>query len=370
MRGSGVQRDRLATLGQILEKSGNVAQALRLYVDSHSAKDALRVLTAHGVDLLDTGFADELESLIAASLGNAFEKSPVVTGLRGLLDLVRGRFDEGDRKIARSAGQSNRLELRGAVVLAVRGAPAQLERTPMDLLGRCSRADVARPDPGRGEALLASGMPDRGYGRGARDSSLPPKLKVALVRERDGSRASLLSHWRRARLRRRDRKRASSGCPRPPNSDRAIGVVEHRVASFQISHSSHSLAKDSAQSLWFAQQAATAATRAGDYVDLQYALVLMLSLETRRGNADALSQIEKQLAELGLATRWLRALLASSQAHRHAWVGRLCRCAPSLRKHHRSSSYIPDRAIVRASYALALALDGRPRKAAPWSRRP
>ena len=64
---------------------------------------------------------------------------------------------------------------------------------------------------------------------------------------------------------------------------------------------------DSAQSLWFAQQAATAATRAGDYVDLQNALVLMLSLETRRGNADRAVQIEKQLADFDLATRSIRA---------------------------------------------------------------
>ena len=40
LRGSGLQRERLARLGQILEESGSVAQALRLYVDSNSPDEA------------------------------------------------------------------------------------------------------------------------------------------------------------------------------------------------------------------------------------------------------------------------------------------------------------------------------------------
>ena len=38
LRGSGVQRERFTTLGQILEEPGSVTQALRLYVDSNSAE--------------------------------------------------------------------------------------------------------------------------------------------------------------------------------------------------------------------------------------------------------------------------------------------------------------------------------------------
>ena len=362
--GSGVQRDRLTALGQILEERGSVTQALRLYVDSNSPDDALRLLTSHGVRMLDNGFADELESLTSAPLGQTFEKSAVVTGLRGLLDLARGRYDEAERKIARSARSIESLELRGELLLRLAVQRTYSDASPIDLLASLI-AEPAIPAPIRieSEALLANcwitaGDPARGR------ELVASAERQSLTLEND--------EWL-ARITFRIGLRATtSATPRRPVSDwRTPRSSRHAVpfgvlppAAFQsLSLIALFSENDSAQSLWFAQQSATAATRAGDYADLQNALVAMLSLETRRGNPDRAVQIEKQLAEL--ASRDVLSqttFLASSQAHRHAWAGNYADAHRLFGSIIDRQVHVPDRALVRASYALVLALDGRARE--------
>ena len=86
---------------------------------------------------------------------------------------------------------------------------------------------------------------------------------------------------------------------------------------------------------------------------------MMLSLETRRGNADRAVQIEKQLADFGPRD----ALTQSTSLHP---VRRIAMPGPAAMRMRIDCSeassigkFIPDRALVRSSYALTLALDGR-----------
>ena len=360
LRGSGEQRERLAKLGQILEESGSVAQALRLYVDSSSANEALRLLTLHGLRLLDNGFSDELDAITGASLGRAFEKSPVVTGLRGLLDLARGRFEEGDRKIARSAASIASLPLRGQLTLRLAIYRFNRNLSPLDLLAPLL-AEENLPDPIRVESEAVLSM---WY---ARSEDFPQArtfiasvLRQLHVLESEGLARSFLRigiahsivgdmHDARERL--------------SESAELASRTALWSIASraFQnLSNIALFSENDSAQSLWFAQQAAAAATRAGDYADLQYALLAMLSLETRRGNPDRASQIEKQLVEVGSRDSLNQSMfLASSQAHRNAWAGHYADAHRLFGSIIDRQGYFPDRAIVRAGYALTLALDGR-----------
>ncbi len=360
LRGSGEQRERLARLGQILEESGSVAQALRLYVDSNSAEDALRVLTAHGAHLLDTGFAEEVESLMAAPLGNAFEKSPVVMGLRGRLDLMRGRFDEGDRKITRSVGHIKAIALRAHLALRLAGHRLNRSASPMDLLGPLL-AEPTITDPIRieGEALLAWWYAKSGELKAVREIVASLEREVSLLENEELARVLLRLAVVHVLL--RDNASARRRYSEAAELAARCGVWSTAARSF---HGLSNIAlfddNDSAQSLWFAQQAAAAATRAGDYLDLQYALIMMLSLETRRGNADRAVQIEKQLADVGPRDALNQSVfLASSQAHRHAWAGRYADAHRLFGSIIDRQDYLPDRVLVRSCYALTLALDGR-----------
>jgi ATP/maltotriose-dependent transcriptional regulator MalT len=364
LRGSGLQRERLARLGQILEESGSVAQALRLYVDSNSPEDALRLLTAHGVRLLDGGFADELETLTAAPLGAAFEKSPVVVGLRGLLDLTRGRYDEGDRKIARSARLIESLELRGQLTLRLAVHRKNRGADPTDLLAPLlAEQGIPISIRAESEALLSRGYAEAGDVEKARELVASAERQTRLL-ESDEWFARIVFRIGAARNALGDiadaRERLSESAELASRG--ALWSIASR--SFQtLANIALFADNDSAESLWFAQQAAAAATRAGDYADLQNALIAMLSLETRRGNADRALQIEKQLAELGSrdATS-LSMFLASSQAHRHAWNGRYAEAHRLFGSIIERQLHPQDGAIIRASYALALALDGRVRE--------
>ncbi|HEX8806175.1 MAG TPA: hypothetical protein VF741_04460, partial [Candidatus Aquilonibacter sp.] len=361
LRGSGSQRERLTRLGQILEERGGVIEALRLYVDSGSANDSLRLLTSHGIRLLDSGFADELESLASAPLGYAFEKSPVIVGLRGLLDLTRGRYDEGDRKIARAVPAIMSPEMRGQLTLRLAVQRSIRRMNPAELLTPLlAEEDVPDPIRVESEALLAnwyarSGQTDLARNLivtvEARSSHLENDEWLARVRFRTGNVWDTLGNFEAARRCWTESADLASRCALWSIASRSFSNLAN-VALFASG--------DSAQSLWYAQQAAAAATRAGDYADLQNALISMLSLETRRGNVDRVVQIEKQLGEL--LTRDARSqstFLASSQAHRHAWRGSYDQAHRLFASVIDRQPHEPDKALVRASHALVLALDGR-----------
>jgi len=361
LQGSGEQRERLAKLGQILEQAGSITQALRLYVDSNAADDALRLLAAHGVRLLDAGFGDDLENLMAAPLGAAFDRQPVVGGLRGLLDLTRGRYDEGDRKIARSAPLIEAPELRGQLMLRLAVHRFNRGANTIDVLERLL-TDTGLPATIRieGECLLANCHARAGNADQARHLIASVERQsadfdgdewLARIRFRLGNVHENLGEAEDARRCWTEAADLASRCALWSTASRAF----RNLAAYAIFAKS-----DSAQSLWFGQQAAAAATRAGDYADLQNALLTMLSMETRRGNGERAAQIERQLAEIGSRdTLQPSAFLASSQAHRHAWAGRYADAHRLFGSIIDRQTYQPDRALVRSSYALVLSLDGR-----------
>jgi len=361
LRGSGLQRQRLTQLGQILENTGRIAPALRLYVDSGSSGDALRLLGQYGVRLLDSGFAEELETLTAAPLGDGFEKHAVVLGLRGLLDLARGRYDEGDRKISRSMRSIESAELRVALTLRLAVHRLNRKASPQELLaGLLDEPALAAPPRAEAQALLATwyaGAGDEMQARKLLASALTgiegvdQDESLARIVFRIGNVYDALGDAQDARRNWSEAAELASGSALWSIASRAL----RNLANFAVF-----VENDSAQSLWFAQQAANAATRAGDYSDLQNALISMLSLETRRGNAERAAQIEKQLTELsGRDSIVLGTYLASSQAHRHAWAGRYADSHRLFGSILDRQAHAPDRASVRAAYALVLALDGR-----------
>ncbi len=365
LRGSGAQRERLARLGQVLEEKGSVIQALRLYVDSNSPDDALRLLSAHGIRLLDSGFADDLELLTGAALGNAYERSPIVLGLRGLLDVTRGRYDDGDRKIARAVTAIESLELRGQLALRLAVHRTNRGTNPVELLSTLlAEPELAVPIRVEVEALLARWCANTGdltearrlvasAQRGA--ASLESDEWLARVSFRLGVAHSAIGEPERASRCWSEAAELASRCALWSTASRSFKNLSNHALLVE---------NDSARSLWFAQQAATAATRAGDYVDLQNALVTMLSLETRRGNAERAAQIEKQLVEHDSRGVPLTTFLASSQAHRHAWMGRYADAHRLFASVIDRQFHLSDRALVRASYALVLALDGRAKDSA------
>jgi DNA-binding NarL/FixJ family response regulator len=121
--------------------------------------------------------------------------------------------------------------------------------------------------------------------------------------------------------------------------------------------------------LWNAQQAAQAATRAGDQYDLQGALLTILSIETRRGNADRAQQLERQLGELSFSDAGRSRFIASSQAHRCAWSGQFGEAHRLFGSILDRQPQAADRLAGHAFYALTLALANEKKKSAAAAER-
>ncbi len=362
LRGSGAQRERLSYLGQVLEESGDIAQALRLYVDSSATDDALRVLETHGVRLLDTGFADDLDNLTAAPLGSSYEKHPVVVGLRGLLDLARGRYEEADRRILRSARSISSGELRAQMLLRLAVyRVTYTSSSPIDLLSSLlDGQSIPEAIRAESEALFASWYVKSGESTRARELVVSAERQAARLENEEWLPRIIyrigIAHYDLGDV--SDARRLLSEAAELASRSALWGVASRAFRN--LANIAIFVESDTAASLWFAQQAAASATRAGDYADLQNALIAMLSLETRRGNGDRAMQVEKQLVELASRDSLVQsAFLASSQAHRHAWAGRYADAHRLFGSIIDRQPHIPDRALVRASCALVLALDGR-----------
>jgi len=360
LRGSEARRERLARLGQILEDRGKVAEALRLYVNAQSPGDATRLLEAHGLPLLDSGFADDLEGVCSARLGDVYERSAIVVGIRGALDLARGRQDDGERKIARAIATLPPGELRAQLTLRLAARLDNQNEDAAELLAPVTD-DPAIPVAVRAEAeaLLAASLARSGdvvSARGlvaqaeARRAALTSDDQLARVTIRIGRALEVLGDL--AGARRCYAETADLGSRGGLWSLAARSLRNLSVLALFVD-------SDSAGSLTYAQDAAAAATRAGDYADLQTALLAILSLETRRGHERGAVQAEKQLADLSpLATQATIASLASSRAHRHVWAGEYAEAQRLFGSILDRQIHASDRMLVRASYALALALAG------------
>jgi DNA-binding NarL/FixJ family response regulator len=110
--------------------------------------------------------------------------------------------------------------------------------------------------------------------------------------------------------------------------------------------------------LWHGQQASLAATRAGDYYDLQMSLLLLLSLETQRGDGAAAAAIEKQLGDLQRSDAEIIPYLRLSQGHRYAWDGKFGDAHRVFGTVKGRQPQLADRALIHSLYALCLILDG------------
>jgi len=361
LRGSDAVTKNRAHLGRTLEGMGRLAQALRLYVESGSADDCLRILTTQGVRLLDGGFADEIDFATGTSLGENHDRDPVVAGLRGLVDISRGRPQDGERKLVRAIKSIADAPLKSELTLRLAVHRWNDGADPLDLFMQyLSEECLEPPMRAEGEALLAQYHARNGSIAEARALIERVEARMPAI-DGDEWQARILfrvamTHYHlhnhvKARAMLSSAAEISSRCAMWSFASRSFRNLSLVALFFE---------NDSSSSLWFAQQAAQAATRAGDYADLQNALASILSLETRRGNVDRAMQVEKQLGEVSVTGSFNKAdFIASSQAHRLAWSGRYGDAQRLFGRILDRQAHLPDRAIVRSCYALTLALDGQ-----------
>jgi|SRR5579863_3132104 len=348
-----------ATVGGALERLGRVVPALHLYAEHRDAASVERLLDEHGLDLLTRGFADEIEVALKAGLARSPESEATVVGLRGLLELMRGRYDEGEASIARAFRLPLRADLRRELLLRLAIHRFNVGSDPAEMLeNELASSDIEGIARTEIEAFL--GVCHARCQRSVEADAISERIGRVLgdIDSRD-VRARVLLRLGTLKSFLRDHAEA-----KPLLSSAA--ELAAQCALWGVASKAHLNLSvcllfgdgDATLSLWNAQQAAVAATRAGDFYDLQASLLAVLSLETRRGNAERAVAVEKQLAELSANQASRANFVISSQAHRHAWQGRYLQAHRLFGTVLDRQVHSSERALVHAMHAFCLAMDG------------
>lgn len=365
LKGEAHAREARTRIAGVLRDRALFDRALRLYADASSFDDALRLMDEHGVELLAKGHADVLIATIDTLDREHRQNSHVVLRLSGLFDIAAGRFEEGERAILR----------------AIRGSEHEPQSAELLLRVAASRVN-------RGEdvaALLSEAVADEKFPAVPR---LEAQAMLAVLAARSGNRTAATAHLAcvadnladvhdeaiRARVLQRlgvTHLELGELLTAKELLQKASEAATNMNLWSQASRAYNALSavsmfgeNDTTLCLWYAQQAASAATKAGDYYDLQASLLHILSIETQRGNVERAMQVERQLAEFRSNDPYRAIHIAASQAHRRAWNGEFAEAHRLFASVKARISYPPDRALAYAMDALVLSLDSQPRDSA------
>lgn len=358
LRGKEASLQMTASVARVLAENGDIVRSLRLYAEAGDDDSVQAHLEADGLELVGQGFADEVESALNALSRGPRADRPILGLVRGAIALARGRYSEGEALLRTNSAKVEDPSLRAdallrlALMLANRGENAATVLS--DVLSD-PQIDDGRKIEAR--AILAGYYSAIGNKRQSEEEAqaveaaldtIGDERRLARVVQRLGYAYANLNKYELSTM--RCKQAAELATARGLWSLAARAYVQLSVLSV-MNENQPSLA------LWNAQQAASAASRAGDYYDLQTSLLMVLSIETRRGNAERAQQIERQVAELGSADSSRAHYITSSQAQRLAWDGRFSDAHRLFASVVGRQSHDADKALVRALYALTLALD-------------
>jgi ATP/maltotriose-dependent transcriptional regulator MalT len=322
LQGDEPMRIACARAAGALEGVGDVAGALFLYARARHAEDTRRLLEVHGFTLLEEGHADAvsaaLESLDAR---NRVEAMPLA--LRAMMEASAGRFERAVSQLKRAADRAPNAETRGQILLcAARVTINGLGGNPTAILETIENDRNVSADTRAEAASMLAVTHVRSGERGASekaakraldvaDGSGSPHLQVRVL-QRTGVAAveSGLLDVARGRL-----NRCLDLCQR-------FGLVLLASRTLVWLYAVAAISGDPIADLRrYAQDAADAATRSGDVLDLQHAIESLLDAEMRTGNAEGVAALAKRHSVI--RTSASRSFVTSSAvAWIHAWEGR------------------------------------------------
>jgi ATP/maltotriose-dependent transcriptional regulator MalT len=102
--------------GELLERRGERAGALALYAKVGAVEPIVRILSAHGIDLLERGQSELLTSALQAVPEQQRGAHAALLGVRAMLDANRGRFDLAESGFVSAIERAQETELRTALV--------------------------------------------------------------------------------------------------------------------------------------------------------------------------------------------------------------------------------------------------------------
>lgn len=358
LRGKQAQEKVHERAARALERSGDFEHALGAYTAAASKDDIVRLLEAHGFDLLERAQSDVVAKAIEALDERTRRHDGVALALQGAVHAMAGRRSRAEalfRRALSALTRSNELAanvaLRLATILANDGREASLilSRVESD-----ERQNVAY----RVEAasFIAAQKAVNGHHQAAA-MAIDRTLEMLEELDDDSARAKTLHKVGIAYHHLGERTLAVDALCY--SSDIASDLNLYALVSRANAVLSNLAVQDDdvGKQLFFATRAREAASKAGDIFALQTAMLQLLSAHTRIGDVTEAEQLEKALLAIG----------TSDVVHRHVSILRAVRIARNGRFDEAHSllaqwSEMPfdfDRMGCGAAYALCLALDGK-----------
>ncbi len=348
-----------------LEASGDIEHAIASYAAAASPADVLRLLEAHGFDLLERAHGDVVAHAIEALDEKTRRENPTVLALQGALHAVAGKFARAESLFRRALARSgNDRDLKATAALRLASLMANQGEDVGELLNAVGE-DEEQSTGHRAEALsLIAGQ------RAVAGDPVTARKALALVEalmtevDSDSVRAKALHHMGIAFHHLGVAGRAFEVLTQ--SSELAAELHLYSIvsrANAVLSNLSLHEEDDVDRQLQYAELAAKSATRAGDAFALQTALLQMLSAQMRRGDLEKSIEIEQRLESTrksDLAIRYLTLF----RSLRLAWEGRFAEAHQLVAPCWAQLPFNFDRIVCGSQYALFLALDGRLQPAA------
>ncbi len=334
--------------------------ALRLYADAGAEASVLRLVEAHGFDLLATGHTDLALTAIAALTEQHRREHPIVLALRGVLESSIGRFAEAEPLLMRSLELGQDAGLRAATGMRLALLYVNQGRDATGVLDPLT-ADDRIPAPLLAEALALRAVVAARAGEAERATELLDRVEaVVQMFEESDSLARTLQRIGVAAWELRQDQRARFALAR--SAEMANRLSLHSLACLALDTlalEAWYCENDVPYALWYAQQAASAAAKSGDIFSMQTTALRLLAIETWRGNVERMVALERQAGELRTSDASRGVYLVGSHAYRHAWEGRFAEAHSALATVLDRVTHGFDRIMARAVYTLCLSLDGK-----------
>lgn len=351
--------------GSALEAAGHVAPALNVFTQARATDDVLRVLERVGFHLMEHGHADVVQSALDVLPQDLRAMHPVVLGMRAVGEAQLGRYDRAESLLNRALARSQNVELSALLAVRLALVAINLARDVAPLLEPFSKDQL--PTSLRGEVMSLLAIAHAYAARTeAAESAIESAGLFAAEIDQAGERAKIFQRLGVAAMKlMMPARQVEEYLTRAVALSSESGMVSLAARSYgALSTLMLFYDNDLTRCAWYAQQAIGAATKAGDRLGLQHALLQIMHVEMTRGNAERLRKLESQFAEASTADAARMALIVPGRAMAAAWEGR-------FDETHRLLSTVLDRmvepgdkAYMSAVCALALAVDGHRERAA------
>lgn len=343
-----------------LESAGQIAAALSVYAQAKSSANVLRLLETSGFYLMEHGHADSLQAALDVLPQDIRATHPMALAMRGLSEAHAGKYDRAESLLNRAMSRSEEPTLNAALAVRLALITINLGQDVVPLLApfvdaelpivlsaeissllAIAYANLRREDEARTAIVQAETIADE----------LDEPTERAKIFQRLGVAASLLNMP--AAVAQRYLTLAVSLASESGMfslAARGYGVLANLALMYE---------DDLTRAAWYAQQEMNAATKAGDRLALQTALLQLMSVELTRGSADRLQKLERQFADAATTDSTRMALLVPVRATLAAWDGRFDEAHRLLSTMLDRIYDDADRCYYSAVCALALVVDGQ-----------